>query len=103
MKLTILDLVTETRAYAVLLPTLILLLNPKASSPSPIHERIVGHLLGLAPQCPAAFRDATATLSSEARTILETSIRQSIIRQQASSTAEVRKTAPAIALKTFGA
>jgi hypothetical protein len=85
------------------LPTLSLLLDPQASSPSAIHLRIVGHLLGLAPQCPAAFRDATATLTPEARTTLETSIRQSIVRQQAASTAEVRKAAPVIALKTFGA
>ena len=95
---------TETRAYTVLLPTLILLLDPEASPSTPTHTLVVSNLLGLASAAPASFRDATATLEAGAKGVLETSIRQSVesSRSKASAGMETKKAAPQIALRSFG-
>jgi hypothetical protein len=99
---------TESRAFAVLLPTFILLLSPSSQSqpPSSVHSLVAAQLLALAAQSPGAFRDATATLSPEARSILETSIRQSVEGREkkaaAGAAAAERKVQPQIALRSFG-
>lgn len=93
----------ETRAYTVLLPTLILLLDPNATPLTPTHALVVANLLGLASAAPSSFRDATATLEAGAKGVLETSIRQSVeSRSKASASAETKKAAPQIALRSFG-
>ncbi|CDZ96614.1 Uncharacterized conserved protein [Phaffia rhodozyma] len=96
----------KTRGYVVLLPTLVLLMNPK--KPNRMHNTVVQQLLQLAGQSPTSFREATCTLDPEARSILESSIRQSVEassrakEDSESGGADKRKAAPAIALRSFG-
>jgi len=93
----------ETRTYTILLPTLILLLDPTSTPPTPTHSLVVTNLLTLASQAPSSFRDATGTLSPEAKSILETSIRQSVESSRKVATAGMeKKVAPQIALRSFG-
>lgn len=76
-----LSFISGPRIAAILLPTFILVLN--SSNPTPLstylHTLSVNHLLSLASTQQAAFRQATASLDADRRTILETSIRNALV------------------------
>lgn len=91
-------ILAESAIYAVILSTVALLLEPGAEHP--IHQLAVAQLLSLAASNPIAFKAATATLASEDRDKLETSIRQGVAHRQAPTTSSV-SAKPQISLKAF--
>jgi hypothetical protein len=91
---------TGRAALSFLLPTFLLLVDPSTSSPTREHTTATTHLLQLAAQDPAAFREATAALEPDQRTALEAAVRQSVGPTTAVATRDAR---PAIDLKmSFG-
>jgi hypothetical protein len=92
------------RAYQIVLPAYVLLLEPSASqaAKSVPHSAAVSRLLDLASRDSTAFREATETLAPAERTTLETSIRQAVQSQRDSSSRPVAQQAPTISLKSFG-
>ncbi|KAI0776806.1 ARM repeat-containing protein [Trametes elegans] len=85
------------RALGVIMPVLILFLNPSRQPPTALHTQSVAQLLAFAAASPATFKDATGRLESAARETLETSVRQ-ILGGKAGS-AEPAK--PQISLRSF--
>jgi len=83
----------------ILIPSLIMLLTPEQSNP--IHNLAVRHLLALAGQAPAAFKDTANTLEPQERERLETSIRQSVASNQAATSRAPSASKPQISLKSF--
>jgi hypothetical protein len=90
----------ELGGYAVLLPTLILLLDPELKS-NPVHDMAVARLLDLAMQSPVAFKEATGALDDVLRTRLETAVRQAVAAKHSSNKPTVHAK-PQISLKSFG-
>ncbi|KAG8856911.1 hypothetical protein FRB96_006174 [Tulasnella sp. 330] len=88
----------RARFLGLLLPLLVLLLDPAPTSPTPTHSRTVTQLLELATLAPAAFKEATAKLDEAARETMETSIRQALGPKNASSG---QSTKPQISLRSF--
>jgi hypothetical protein len=71
----------KPRGYAVLLPTLSLLLDPgqtQGQAPSGLHVIATGSLLGLAQGSPKAFRDATMGMGEGERAGMERAIREAV-------------------------
>lgn len=69
----------KPRAYAVLLPTLCLLLDPpNDEGRSTLHAIATTTMLGLAQSSPAAFKDATQALPEGERGRLEKAIRDAV-------------------------
>ncbi len=65
----------KPRAYAVLLPTLCLMLDPHGSS---LNTIATNTMLGLAQSSPLAFKDATMSMPEEERGRLEKAIREAV-------------------------
>ena len=86
----------------ILLPTVVLLLDPSKPAPSssPIHMQAVTHLLGFATGSPAAFKDATGRLSQAMRDTLEASIRQAVSGGNRTAT-QAAASKPQISLRSF--
>ncbi|KAI1790592.1 clathrin-coated vesicle protein [Ganoderma leucocontextum] len=85
------------RALGVMMPVLILLLDPSRQPPTPLHTQGVTQLLSLAAVSPAAFKDATGRLEQSMKDTLETSVRQALGGKAQS--AEPAK--PQISLRSF--
>ncbi|KAI0946131.1 hypothetical protein AcV7_010182 [Taiwanofungus camphoratus] len=68
----------RARALGVLMPSMVLLLDPNRSPPSPAHSQSVTQLLSLAALSPSAFKEATAKLNPQMRESLEGSVRQAL-------------------------
>ncbi|KAL7423379.1 hypothetical protein Q5752_002682 [Cryptotrichosporon argae] len=71
----------KPRGYAVLLPTLCVLLDPGAAgaaAPSPLHALATSTALALAQGAPKAFKDATAGMAEGERAQLERAIRDAV-------------------------
>lgn len=83
----------------ILVPSIVLLLDP--TSPNPIHALAVQHLLSIAGQAPAAFKQATNTLEPKERERLETSIRQTVASSQPAPAKSASAVKPQISLKSF--
>ncbi|KIJ41885.1 hypothetical protein M422DRAFT_60390 [Sphaerobolus stellatus SS14] len=83
----------------ILLPTLVLLLDPSKSPQSPVHVLAVTHLLGFATGSSAAFKETAGKLDQNVRDTLETSIRQAV--GGAKSTAQQTVAKPQISLRSF--
>jgi hypothetical protein len=66
------------RGYAVLLPSLSLLLDRASGQPTPLHNIATTTLLGLAQSNPKAFRDATMGMEEVDRGRLEKGIRDAV-------------------------
>lgn len=92
---------SRARGYAVLLPTLSLLLDSEADQPSPLHLIATTTMLGLAQSSPGAFKDATLAMQEDERARLEKAVRESVGRQvNRDAGAGVDK--KVIELKSFG-
>ncbi|KAM0751074.1 ARM repeat-containing protein [Meredithblackwellia eburnea MCA 4105] len=89
----------RTQSLSVLLPVLILLLSPNATPSPPCHVLAITHLLTLASNYSANFKEATAILSESQKKDLETSIRASVGGRGG---ADKKDEAPKISLKSFG-
>lgn len=89
----------ERGGYAVLLPTLILLLDPDLKS-NLAHDLATSQLLDLAVKDPAAFKDATAALDDPIRLRLESAVRQAVTSRQSGQKAAA-SAKPQISLKSF--
>ncbi|KAH9922323.1 clathrin-coated vesicle protein [Epithele typhae] len=88
---------TRPRALGVIMPALILFLDPTRPSPTPLHREGITQLLSLAAASPNAFKDATARLEAPMRETLETSVRQALgSKIQAAEPAK-----PQISLRSF--
>ncbi|KAI8972549.1 ARM repeat-containing protein [Trametes punicea] len=85
------------RALGVIMPVLILFLDPVRQPPTPLHIQSVNQLLSLAAASPTAFKDVTGRLEPSVRETLETSVRQALGGKTA--TAEPAK--PQISLRSF--
>ena len=96
----------KPRGYAVLLPTLCLLLDPSTSSasatPSPLHALATSTLLNLAQSAPAAFKDATMSMDVDERKKLEKAVRDRVEIGQARGAQNVGMEKKGIELKSFG-
>lgn len=85
------------RALGVMMPVLILLLDPSRQPPTPLHTQGVTQLLSLAAGSPVAFKDATGRLEQSMKDTLETSVRQAL-GSKAQSAEPAR---PQISLRSF--
>ncbi|GBE87132.1 clathrin-coated vesicle protein [Sparassis crispa] len=85
------------RALGILMPSIILLLDPARTTPSSMHSQSVNQLLSFAAASPSAFKEATGKLSPEMRDTLEASIRQ--VLGNKGPTTEAPK--PQISLRSF--
>jgi hypothetical protein len=68
----------KPRGFAILLPTLSLLLDRDASAPSGLHLIATTTMLGLAQASPAAFKDATQAMEEGERGRLEKAVREAV-------------------------
>ncbi|KAF8315585.1 ARM repeat-containing protein [Clavulina sp. PMI_390] len=68
----------RARTLAIIMPVLILLLDPTNAPPAPPHTTAVTFLLGYAASSSAAFKEVAGRLDSSQRDILESSIRQAV-------------------------
>ena len=85
------------RALEVIIPVLVLFLDPSRQPATPLHTQGVTQLLSLAASSPVAFKDATGRLEASMRETLETSIRQALgSKAQAAEPAR-----PQISLRSF--
>lgn len=66
------------RALGILMPVMILLLDPARTPPTKMHGQAVRQLLALAALSPSAFKEATGKLEPQMRDTLETSVRQAV-------------------------
>ena len=96
------------RGYAVLLPTLCLLLDPDSTSastsgnaPTALHLIATTTMLGLAQSSPIAFKDVTQVMPEEERVRLEKAVREAVGTVQA-GTAQVGMDKKVIELRSFG-
>lgn len=103
----------RAKALAIILPTLLVLLSPSPSAATDLHTFTVRQLITLAGQHAAAFKEATAALDVERKTLLENAIRAQLGQSGAGAGAAsaaggtggqaVAKGAnSSIALKSFG-
>ncbi|KAI0742742.1 clathrin-coated vesicle protein [Daedaleopsis nitida] len=84
------------RALGVIMPVLILFLDPARQPALPLHTLGVTQLLSLAAASPTAFKDATGRLEPSTRETLETSVRQAL-----GSKGPVAEVRPQISLRSF--
>ncbi|KAF8584408.1 ARM repeat-containing protein [Ramaria rubella] len=84
----------------ILLPTLVLLLDPSKSPSSPIHVLTVTHLLGFATGSPVAFKEVAGKLNQGVRDTLEMSIRQAV-GGGSKIAAQAASSKPQISLRSF--
>ena len=85
------------RALGVIIPVLVLFLDPSRQPATPLHTQGVTQLLSLAASSPVAFKDATGRLEASMRETLETSVRQALgSKAQAAEPAK-----PQISLRSF--
>ncbi|PCH43056.1 ARM repeat-containing protein [Wolfiporia cocos MD-104 SS10] len=68
----------RSRALGVLMPTMILLLEPERSPLPTTHTQSVTQLLSFAALSPSAFKEATSKLTPSMRETLESSVRQAL-------------------------
>ena len=96
----------KSRGYAVLLPTLCLLLDPTtsstASTQSPLHALATNTLLNLAQSAPRAFKDATMSMDVDERKKLEKAVRNRVEVGQARGAQGAALEKKGIELKSFG-
>lgn len=85
------------RALGVLMPPMILLLDPGRTPPSAFHAQSVAQLLSFAASSPTAFKEATSKLDPQMRESLESSVRQALGNK--ALTSEAPK--PQISLRSF--
>lgn len=91
---------TKPRGYAVLVPTLCVLLDPgEPSEHSALHALATTTMLGLAQSAPKAFKDATQAMPEGERTSMERAVRDAVSGQKQAE----KKSSGGIALKSFGA
>ncbi|EPQ31133.1 uncharacterized protein PFL1_01322 [Pseudozyma flocculosa PF-1] len=108
----------RSQALGVILPTLLVLLEPSASaasaSSSPLHAFTVNQLMTIAAQHQPNFKEATASLQPDRRALLESAIRAHLAAggagggaqaatSQAGTNASRSGGSASIALKSFGA
>ncbi|TDL16333.1 clathrin-coated vesicle protein [Rickenella mellea] len=87
------------RVLGVLLPAVVLLLDPSKSPPTPIHAQAITHVLAFATSAPAAFKEATGKMDQMPREVLESSVRQALGGKANTPSLPVAK--PQISLRTF--
>lgn len=96
---------SRPRGYAILLPTLALLLDHEAGQSSSLHLIATTTMLGLAQSSPLSFKEATQAMQEEERARLEKAVREAV-GQKAQATAAANasggETKKAISLRSFG-
>lgn len=97
------------RAYAVLLPTLCLLLDPETEASggtgapsSAMHAIATNTMLRLAQESPGAFRDATARMEQGERGRLERAVRDAVGGQDRGKGQPAKEERKGIELRSFG-
>ena len=90
---------TGSRVLGVLLPTIVLLLDPAKTTPSATHTLAVTQLLSFATTSPAAFKEATGKMDTAAKEALELSVRQALGANAANASQPAAK--PQISLRSF--
>ncbi|KAH8921192.1 ARM repeat-containing protein [Atractiella rhizophila] len=96
---------SEQRAkpLEILLPTFILLLEAnEANQSSAVHQATISQLVAVVSQDPTAFKDATNSLESEQRNLLESALRKAMAGQEKVVAQPSANLAPKIELKSFG-
>ncbi|TDL16331.1 hypothetical protein BD410DRAFT_889780 [Rickenella mellea] len=86
------------RVLGVLLPAVVLLLDPSKSPPTPIHALTVSHILSFATSAPAAFKEATGKMDHAPRELLESPVHQALGNK---ATLSLPAAKPQISLRTF--
>jgi len=93
----------RTEALSVVMPALIMLLQPEAPTAPAVHQIGLKQLLALAAQDAASFRECTHTLEEEMRAALEASVRSSVGGGAKGRGMQVeRRVEPRVVLKSFG-
>ena len=98
----------RSKALAIVLPTLVVLLEPSVSQPPPpLHTFTVTQLMAIAAQHQVHFKEATAALAPEKRALLESAIRAHVGAAAGTASATSQSQRPtgggaSIALKSFG-
>ncbi|GAA5882646.1 hypothetical protein JCM3774_004088 [Rhodotorula dairenensis] len=94
----------KTQSVSILLPVLLRLVDP--TSPAPALRPIASaHLVSIAASAPSHFKEATAALEADKRSLLEESIRSALgqgSKRTAAGTSHAADEAPRIELKMFG-
>ncbi|KAI0303661.1 armadillo-type protein [Multifurca ochricompacta] len=90
----------RVRVLGILLPTLILLLDPSQGAPSPLHTQALNQLLVFASSSPAPFKEATGKLDQATRECLESSVRSALSNKSSGTTAH-QAAKPQISLRSF--
>jgi hypothetical protein len=96
---------SKPRGYAILLPTLALLLDPEADRPSGLHIIATTTMLGLAQTSPLSFKESTQAMQEEERGKLEKAIREAVGSQAqaaANASASGTEAKKVISLRSFG-
>ena len=96
---------SKPRGYAILLPTLALLLDQEAGQSSGLHLIATTTMLGLAQTSPLSFKDATQAMQEEERGKLEKAIREAVghkAQAEASACASGGEAKKVISLRSFG-
>ena len=91
-------------ALGLLLPVLILLLDPGRKPPTVLHTMAVNQILSWATASPGPFKDATSRLEKEEREILEASVRQAVQDMQnpmSGASTNLATAKPQISLRSF--
>lgn len=95
---------TGTQSVSILLPVLLDLVAPTSPATS-ARSIATNHLVSLATTCPSHFKEATAALESEQRSLLEDSIRTALgqgSKRNPAAAGHAAEEAPRISLKMFG-
>lgn len=95
---------TGTQSASILLPVLLDLVAPTSPATS-ARSIATNHLVSLATTCPSHFKEATAALESEQRSLLEDSIRTALgqgSKRNPATAGHAAEEAPRISLKMFG-
>lgn len=80
---------TETTLLSIVLSSFASLLDP--TNETTIHRLTMTHILTLATNIPQVFRDTVSQLPENARTTLETSVRQSVLAGQQQRQQQLRQ------------
>lgn len=94
----------KPRGYAILLPTLSLLLDRETTTPTALHLIATTTMLGLAQTSPGAFKDATLAMQEDERARLEKAVREAVGHraQSAAASAGAGLDKKVIELRSFG-
>lgn len=93
-------LASGNQALAVILPILILLLDPTETPSNAVHSMVMTYILGYATSASLAFKEVTTKLDIREREVLEASVRNAVEGLSEKSTAPTAVKRQ-ISLRTF--